>query len=73
MSLEAKRERTMASRAVRPGNASKLSKDAAARQIASLLETHMTEASLSEREKNQRVEKFGKRVDQAIRRNAKGS
>jgi hypothetical protein len=70
MTLEAKRQSKMASRAVRPA-AHKLSKPAAARKMASLLESHMAECGFSEEEKNQRVAKFGKLVDQAIRSHAK--
>ena len=45
----------------------------AARKIASLIEEHMDERGLSEREKNQRVKSFGKRVDRAIQLRAKRS
>lgn len=43
----------------------------AARRIAALIEQHMTESGLSEREKNNRVKQFSKRVDKAIARRAK--
>ena len=44
---------------------------AAARRIAALIEQHMTDSGLSEREKNNRVKQFSKRVDKAIARRAK--
>jgi fructose-1,6-bisphosphatase/inositol monophosphatase family enzyme len=43
----------------------------AASRIAAMIEEHMEEAKMSEREKNKRVKDFGKRVDQAIRTHAR--
>jgi hypothetical protein len=48
-------------------------KTEAARKIASIIEEHMDECGLSEREKNKRVKSFGKRVDRAIQLRAKRS
>ncbi len=45
----------------------------AARKIASIIEEHMSECGLSEREKNKRVKSFGRRVDRAIQLRAKRS
>jgi len=45
----------------------------AARKIASIIEAHMDECGLSEREKDLRVKNFGKRVDRAIQLRAKRS
>jgi len=45
----------------------------AARKIASIIEEHMDECGLSEREKNKRVKSFSKRVDRAIQLRAKRS
>lgn len=45
----------------------------AARKIASIIEEHMNECGLAEREKNKRVKSFGKRVDRAIQLRAKRS
>jgi hypothetical protein len=45
----------------------------AARKIASIIEDHMSECGLSEREKDRRVKNFGKRVDRAIQLRAKRS
>ncbi|SPE44447.1 hypothetical protein SBA7_380020 [Candidatus Sulfotelmatobacter sp. SbA7] len=61
----------MASRALpKPGAKRKAE---AARKIASIIEEHMDECGLSEREKNKRVKSFGKRVDRAIQLRAKRS
>jgi hypothetical protein len=49
----------------------RLSKPQAAAKIASLIEEHMTERGLSEKQKNERVADFGKRVDIATARHAK--
>jgi len=49
----------------------RLSKPQAAAKIASLIEEHMTECGLSERQKNERVIEFGKRVDKATAHHAK--
>lgn len=77
MTLVTSGDKRMASRAVRPDTQGhrqvKLSKSDAARRIATLLDEHMTELGLSEKEKNKRVDRFGKRVDAAIRRHAKRS
>ena len=43
----------------------KLTRKEALRKIASLIEAHMTERGLSEREKNRRVRRFAKRVERA--------
>ena len=61
----------MASRALSKPNTRR--KAAAARKIASIIEEHMSECGLSEREKNKRVKSFGKRVDRAILLRAKRS
>jgi hypothetical protein len=60
----------MATRATVPQE-QKLSKAEAARQMATLVETHMTERGFSEAEKNERVKKFVDRVDEAIANRAK--
>jgi len=51
--------------------ARKTSREEAAKKIAGILEEHMTNAGLSEKEKNARVKKFSDRVDNAIRRSSK--
>lgn len=61
----------MASRAL--SKPSTQSKAETARKLASIIEEHMNECGLSEREKNKRVKSFGKRVDRAIQRRAKRS
>ncbi len=61
----------MATRALPQPNAK--SKTEAARKIASIIEEHMDQSGLSEREKNKRVKNFGKRVDGAIQLRAKRS
>jgi len=61
----------MASRALPKPNTQR--KADAARKIASIIEEHMTECGMSEREKNKRVKRFGKRVDRAIQSRAKRS
>ena len=48
-----------------------LSRSQAALRIASLVEEHMTERGLSEKQKNERVAKFGERVDEATAPRAK--
>jgi hypothetical protein len=48
-----------------------LSRPQAAAKIASLVEEHMTECGLSQKQKNERVAEFGKRVDKATVRHAK--
>jgi len=47
-----------------------LSRSQAAAKIATLVEEYMTECRLTEKQKNERVAKFGKRVDKAIARRA---
>jgi hypothetical protein len=64
-------KRLMASGALSKPNPQR--KAEAARKIASIIEEHMTECGLSEREKNKRVKSFGKRVDRAIQLRAKRS
>jgi len=63
----------MAAKAVaRPDEVKKKpSRSEAAAKIASLIEEQMTERGLSGEEKNERVERFGKRVDEATARHAK--
>jgi len=57
----------MATRAeASPQKEKKLSRQEAAKRIASLVETHMTESGFSEQEKNRRVAQFRKRVDGSI-------
>jgi hypothetical protein len=48
-----------------------LSRPHAAAKIASLVEEHMTECGLSEKQKDERVAEFGKRVDKTTGRHAK--
>jgi hypothetical protein len=43
----------------------------AARRLASAIESHMTDLCLAEHEKDERVSRFGERVDRAISRRAK--
>jgi hypothetical protein len=64
-------EHRMVSRALPKPNTR--SKTEAARKIASIIEEHMDECGLPEREKNKRVKSFGKRVDRAIQLRAKRS
>jgi hypothetical protein len=45
----------------------------AARKIASIIEEHLSECGLSEKEKNERVKGLGKRADRAIELRAKPS
>jgi hypothetical protein len=54
-----------------PEKEKKLPRQEAAKRIASLVETHMTESGFSEREKNRRVAQFRKRVEASIARLAK--
>jgi hypothetical protein len=49
----------------------RLSRPQAAAKIASLIEEHMAECGLSEKQKNERIDEFSKRVDNAIARHAK--
>jgi hypothetical protein len=49
----------------------RLSRPQAAAKIASLIEQHMTESGFSEKQKDERVAEFGKRVDKATARHAK--
>ena len=49
----------------------RLSRAQAAAKIASLIEEHMTECGLSEKQKNERVAGFSQRVDKATARHAK--
>jgi hypothetical protein len=62
----------MATRVAAPSQREKRpSRQEAMSRIASLVETHMTERGFSEEEKNQRVEKFRKRVDVVTERRSK--
>ncbi len=47
-----------------------LSRSQAAAKIATLVEERMTESGLAEKQKNERVAKFGKRIDKTIARRA---
>ena len=49
----------------------KLSRKEALRKIASLIENHMTDRGLPEKEKTRRVRRFSKRVERAIAARAK--
>jgi hypothetical protein len=49
----------------------KVSRPQAAQRIASLLEQHMSEQGLSEKEKNAKVKQFATRVSNATQRRAK--
>ena len=49
----------------------KASRPQAAQRIASLLEQHMSEQGLSEKEKNAKVKQFATRVSSATQRRAK--
>jgi hypothetical protein len=71
MTLVKNRENRMASGAFSKPNTQR--KAEAARKIASIIEEHMNECGLSEREKDRRVKNFGKRVDRAIQLRAKRS
>jgi hypothetical protein len=48
-----------------------VSKPQAAAKIASLIEEHMTERGFSEKQKNERVAEFAKRVDKATANHAR--
>jgi len=61
----------MVSRALSKPNTKRVAE--AARKIAAIIEEHMDECGLSEREKNKRVKSFGKRVDRTIQLRAKRS
>jgi hypothetical protein len=54
-----------------PGRSRTLSKKDAAKKLAAMIEQHMSELGLSDKEKNIRVAKFSEHVDHAIASRAK--
>jgi len=65
------KETRMGSSAAGRAQNRKVSRPQAAQRIASLLEQHMSEQGLSEKEKNAKVKQFATRVSSATQRRAK--